>query len=64
MCIRDRLSPLEKWVLQKECNLAETKKLLEEKLKDTPAENIITPPSYVADVYKRQIQHCLLPEMR
>ena len=38
--IHAALSPLEKWVLQKECNLAETKKLLEEKLKDTPADLI------------------------
>ena len=29
------LSPLEKWVLQKEYNVAETKKLLEEKLANT-----------------------------
>ena len=36
--IHAALSPLEKWVLQKEYNLSETKKLLEEKLKDIPAE--------------------------
>ena len=57
--IHAALSPLEKWVLQKECNLAETKKLLEEKLKDTPAENIITPPSYVAVPALQSIAYCM-----
>ena len=57
--IHAALSPLEKWVLQKEYNLAETKKLLEEKLKDTPAENIITPPSYVAVPALQSIAYCM-----
>ena len=42
------LSPLEKWVMQKEYNMQETKKLLEIKLQNIPIENIITPPSYIA----------------
>ena len=53
------LSPLEKWVLQKEYNLAETKRLLEEKLRNTPAENIITPPSYVAVPAMQSIAYCM-----
>lgn len=57
--IHAALSPLEKWVLQKEYNLAETKKLLEEKLKDTPTENIITPPSYVAVPALQSIAYCM-----
>lgn len=57
--IHAALSPLEKWVLQKEYNLAETKKLLEEKLKDTPVENIITPPSYVAVPALQSIAYCM-----
>lgn len=57
--IHAALSPLEKWVLQKEYNLAETKKLLEEKLKDTPTENIITPPSYVAVPAMQSIAYCM-----
>ena len=57
--IHAALSPLEKWVLQKEYNLAETKKLLEEKLKDTPAENIMTPPSYIAVPALQSISYCM-----
>lgn len=57
--IHAALSPLEKWVLQKEYNLAETKKLLEEKLKDTSVENIITPPSYVAVPALQSIAYCM-----
>lgn len=33
--IRAALAPVEKWVLEREYNVAETKKLLEEKLKKT-----------------------------
>lgn len=57
--IHAALSPLEKWVLQKEYNLAETKKLLEEKLKNTSAENIITPPSYIAVPVLQSIAYCM-----
>lgn len=57
--IHAALSPLEKWVMQKEYNLAETKKLLEVKLKDIPAENIITPPSYVAVPALQSIAYCM-----
>lgn len=57
--IHAALSPLEKWVLQKEYNLSETKKLLEEKLKDIPAENIITPPAYVAVPALQSIAYCM-----
>lgn len=57
--IHAALNPLEKWVLQKEYNLAETKILLEEKLKNTPVENIITPPSYVAVPALQSIAYCM-----
>ena len=57
--IHAALSPLEKWVMHKEYNLAETKKLLEEKLKNIPAENIITPPSYVAVPALQSIAYCM-----
>ena len=53
------LSPLEKWVLQKEYNLAETKKLLEQKLKDTPVDSIITPPPYIAVPALQSISYCM-----
>ncbi len=57
--IHAALTPLEKWVLQEEYNLAETKKLLEEKLNNTPAQNIITPPPYVAVPALRSIAYCM-----
>lgn len=57
--IHAALSPLEKWVIQKEHNLTVTKKLLAEKLKDTPIENIITPPSYVAVPALQAISYCM-----
>lgn len=57
--IHAALSPLEKWVLQKEYNLAETKKLLEIKLRGTPVEKIITPPSYVAVPALQSIAYCM-----
>lgn len=57
--IHAALSPLEKWVMQKEYNLAATKKLLELKLQETPVENIITPPSYVAIPALQAISYCM-----
>lgn len=57
--IHAALSPLEKWVMQKEYNLAETKKLLEAKLKDTSVEKIITPPPYVAVPAIQSISYCM-----
>jgi len=53
------LSPLEKWVLQKEYNVAETKKLLEEKLANTSIDKIITPPSYIAVPVLQSISYCM-----
>lgn len=46
--IKAALTPIEKWILNKEYSLAETKKLLEEKLKDADPERIKTPDAYVA----------------
>lgn len=57
--IHAALSPLEKWIIQKEYNLSETKKLLEEKLANTPVDNIITPPSYVAVPALQSISYCM-----
>lgn len=57
--IHAALSPLEKWVLQKEYNIEETKKLLERKLNNIPVENIITPPSYVAVPALQAISYCM-----
>jgi len=46
--INAALLPLHQWVLQKENNIAETKKLLEEKLKNVAPDKIVSPESYVA----------------
>ena len=46
--IKAALLPLEKWVLQREYNVAEIKKLLEEKLQNTPAELIEPPAPHIA----------------
>ena len=43
--IKAALAPLEKWVLQREYNIEETKKLLEDKLKNVPPESIEPPES-------------------
>lgn len=57
--IHAALSPLEKWVLQKEYNLSATKKLLEEKLVNVPIKNIITPPPYIAVPALQSISYCM-----
>lgn len=57
--IHAALSPLEKWVMQKEYNIAATRKLLEVKLKGIPIENIITPPSYIAVPALQSISYCM-----
>ncbi len=53
------LTPLEKWVMHKEYNIQETKKLLEYKLQNIPIENIITPPPYIAVPALQAISYCM-----
>lgn len=53
------LSPLEKWALQRESNIEETRKLLERKLENVPVENIITPPSYIGVPALQAISYCM-----
>lgn len=57
--IRAALYPLEKWVVTKEYNLAETKKLLEAKLQSTPPENIESPDPYIAVPALQYISYCM-----
>ena len=57
--IKAALSPLEKWVLQKEYNVAETKKLLEEKLQNTPPELIQSPEPHIAVPAMQYISYCM-----
>ncbi len=57
--IKAALSPLEKWVLQREYNVAETKKLLEEKLQNTPPELIESPEPHIAVPAMQYISYCM-----
>lgn len=57
--IKAALLPLEKWILEREYNLAETEKLLAEKLKNIPPEQITTPDAYVAVPALQYISYCM-----
>lgn len=57
--IKAALAPLEKWVLQREYNIAETKKLLEEKLQNTPPELIQPPEAHIAVPALQYISYCM-----
>ena len=57
--IKAALYPLEKWVLQKEYNVAETKRLLEEKLQNTPPELIESPEPHIAVPAMQYISYCM-----
>lgn len=46
--VKAALAPLEQWILQREYNVAETKKLLEEKLKNVSPEDIEPPEAHIA----------------
>ena len=57
--IRAALAPVEKWVLEREYNVAETKKLLEEKLKNIPPEQIEAPEVHIAVPALQYISYCM-----
>lgn len=57
--IKAALLPVEKWVLGKEYNLEATKKLLEEKLANTPEDLIDSPEPYVAVPALQNISYCM-----
>ena len=57
--IKAALAPVEKWVLQCEYNIEETKKLLEEKLKDVPPELIQPPEAHIAVPALQYISYCM-----
>ena len=57
--VKAALAPLEKWILQKEYNIAETKKLLEEKLKNVKPENIEPPEAHVAVPALQYLSYCM-----
>lgn len=57
--IKAAMAPLEKWILQKEYNVAETKKLLEEKLKNVPPKLIEPPEPHIAVPALQYISYCM-----
>lgn len=57
--IKTALLPCEKWILNKEYNLAETKKLLEAKLENVAPENIESPEPYIAIPTLQYISYCM-----
>lgn len=57
--IKAALAPLEKWVLQREYNIEETKKLLEDKLKNIPPEAIESPEAHIAVPAIQYISYCM-----
>lgn len=57
--IKAALAPVEKWILQREYNVEETKKLLEEKLKSVPPELIQPPEAHVAVPAFQYISYCM-----
>ncbi len=57
--VKAALAPLEKWILQREYNITETKKLLEEKLKDVKPENIEPPEAHVAVPALQYLSYCM-----
>jgi len=57
--IKAALAPVEKWVLQREYNVAETKKLLEEKLSSVSPELIEAPEPHIAVPALQYISYCM-----
>lgn len=57
--IKAALAPLERWILQREYSVAETKKLLEEKLKNVPVDQIQPPEAYIAVPALQYISYCM-----
>lgn len=57
--IKAKLAPLEKWILHQEYSVEETKKLLEEKLKNISSDHIVTPDAYVAVPAIQNISYCM-----
>lgn len=57
--VKAALSPLEKWVLHKEYSVAETQKLLEQKLAGISADKIDSPEPYIAIPAMQYISYCM-----
>lgn len=61
--INAALSPLEKWILQKEYSVEETKKILEIKLKAIEPEKIVSAESYIAIPAVQALSYCMDSEL-
>lgn len=57
--VKVALTPLEKWIVEKEFNMAAVRKLLEEKLKDVNPEMIESPEPYIAVPALQYISYCM-----
>lgn len=57
--VKVALQPLEKWILQGEYNLAQTQKLLDEKLKNVDPKNICSPEAHIAVPTLQYISYCM-----
>lgn len=57
--VKAALAPLEKWILLREYNIAETKKLLEIKLENVSPELIEPPEAYVAIPAIQNLSYCM-----
>ena len=57
--IKAALAPLEKWILQREYNVAQTQRLLEEKLKNVPPELIEPPEAHIAIPAMQYMSYCM-----
>ena len=56
------LAPLRQWIDQQEYNIAESQKLLEQKLENVAPESIVTPEAYVAVPAFQAIAYCMSNE--
>lgn len=57
--IKAMLLPLEKWIVGREYNLAETQKLLQKKLENVPSEQIVSPEAHIAVPAIQYISYCM-----
>jgi len=57
--IKAALSPLEKWIMQREYNISETQKLLEQKLQNVRPELIESPEPHIAVPAMQYICYCM-----
>ena len=57
--INAALSPLDQWILHRNFNLEQTKRILEEKLSSINPDEIVSPPPYIAIPALESISYCM-----